>query len=312
MEQAANELRNLQDAYSRIHWENQDRGANIDQQNIDREAAALRDMQDAEKRLEQTRIAYDQAKQAEINGIAAAEAALTDAQAAHDELMAGSDRSTLAAARARVAQAEANMARLHGDQQASALAAAEAEQQQAQAVLDMLTSGPREIDLAGAAAQVQQAEVALKRSQLALDMAALRAPFAGTIVQVNLKVGEVPSVSAPAIILADLSTWQIIAEDLSELDVVRVDEGDRVIATFDALPGLELPGRVSRVAAVGEESLETRGVTYSAIITLDQMDSRLRWNMSASVNITPPDGDASSPSCFERSCPAMRAAGAAP
>ena len=62
---------------------------------------------------------------------------------------------------------------------------------------------------------------------------------------------------------------------------------------FDALPGLELPGKLQRVAAIGTENFETRGATYMAYITLDRQDSRLRWNMSATVTTAPPAGNAS-------------------
>jgi HlyD family secretion protein len=310
MEQAANDLRTRQDTYSRVHWENQGRGEGLDQQNIDREAAALREMQDAEKALEQARIAYEQARQAEVNGVAAAEAAVKNAQAALDELLAGSESSAIAAARAQVAQAEADLTRLGGDQHASALAAVEAEQRSAQATVDMLAAGPREVDLAVAAARIQQAEAALKRSRLALDMAALHAPFAGTVVQLNLKVGEIPNASAPAVILADLSGWQLVADNLAEIDVVRVDEGDPVAIVFDALPGIEMPGRLVRVAALGQESADTRGATYTAYIALDEQDSRLRWNMSAAVSIKPNATSASSRACGTGGCPAAGAAGA--
>jgi HlyD family secretion protein len=293
MEQAANNLRTRQDAYSRIHWENLGRGTDADQQNLDREAAALREMQDAEKALEQARVGYEQAQQAEVGGVAAAEAAVNGAQAALDELTSDADPASLAAARARLAHAEANMARLQGDQESGALAVATVEEQHAQSALELLSAGPDKLDLAAAAAQVQLAEIALKRSQLALELAALRAPFAGTIVNVNLKVGELPDATAPAFVVADLSAWQVVADDLSELDAVRVDTGTPVTVVFDALPGLELPGKLQRVAAIGTENFETRGATYMAYITLDRQDSRLRWNMSATVTTAPPAGNAS-------------------
>lgn len=61
----------------------------------------------------------------------------------------------------------------------------------AQAALDELTTGPRDVDLAGRAAQVRLAQAQLKQSELALELAALRAPIAGTIVKVSIKVGEI-------------------------------------------------------------------------------------------------------------------------
>jgi HlyD family secretion protein len=285
VEQSANELRDRQADYSRIYWENQSLAGELDQQQIDREASAQRALQDAEKALAQAQLAYEQACQAEITNMAAAEADVQSAQAALEEEQAGAETAEIAAARARVAQAEANLSKLHGGSHAASIQAASAEVAGAQAALEELTTGPREVDLAGRAAQVRLAEALLKQSELALELAALRAPIAGTIVKVSIKVGEIPSISEPAIILADLSSAQIVTENLSESNIIRVAEGNPVMITFDALPGYELPGRLSHISAIGENSLDSRAVTYKAIITPVRQDSRLRWNMSASVSI---------------------------
>jgi HlyD family secretion protein len=287
MERAANDLRDKQAEYSRIYWENQGQTNQLDQQRLDREAAALRAIQNAEKALDQARLAYEQARQAEVNGVAAAEAEMREAEAAQREVLAGADASLFAAARARLARAEANIASLQGDQHSGAVDAAAAEAEGAQAALEGITAKPRDVDLAGVVAQIQQAEVALKRSQLDLELAALHAPIAGTIVEVNLKVGEAPRATQPVIVLADFSAWQIITADLNEIDMMRIGEGNPVKITFDALPNFELSGKVVRVSEIGEESFQTQNVTYAAIITPDRHDSRLRWNLTAAVTITP-------------------------
>jgi HlyD family secretion protein len=287
VQQAANDLRDRQDAYSRVRGENQAIGQ-PDQQRIDREAAALRDMQNAEADYERARLAYDQARQAEVSGVTAAEAVLEDAQASLDGLRARTDSPEQAAARARVAAAEAELARLQGDQHGGAVDAANAEVQSAQAVLDELLAGPRPTDVTMAEARVRQAEVALRRSQLTLDLAALRAPFSGTIVYVTLKVGEVPASSEPAIVIADLSRWQVVTEDLSETGVLQLAPETPAMISFTALPGVELPGRVIRTSAIGQQSDVSRAVTYTAVVVPDVHDNRLRWNMSAVVRIAPP------------------------
>jgi HlyD family secretion protein len=89
----------------------------------------------------------------------------------------------------------------------------------------------------------------------------------------------------PLVRLADLSGWRVETTDLTELSVVRIKGGDRAIITFDALPGVEIPGTVTRINALGENR---RGdITYTAVITPDEQDARLRWNMTASVMIVP-------------------------
>lgn len=44
---------------------------------------------------------------------------------------------------------------------------------------------------------------------------------------------------------------------------------------------MELAGVVSHIQALGED--KQGDIVYTVTITLDQQDSRLRWNMTASV-----------------------------
>jgi HlyD family secretion protein len=287
MEQAANNLRNQQDDYNRIHTENAALGSKLDQASKDKEAAALRAMQDAELALQQATVAYEQAKQAEITGIQAAEADVRNAQAAVDGLQTSVDAGQIAATRALEAAAMANLAKLQGDQRAGSLEAAVAEQASAQANLDKIAAHPRAVDLAFAQAQIQQAEVAVKRAQLALDLATLRSPIDATVAQINLNVGEVPSLVQPAFVLADLSSWMIETQDLTEQNVVRVHEGDPVTITFDALPGFQMAGKVSRIKSMGTNTATNFNIMYTVVIAPAQQDKRLHWNMTASVTITP-------------------------
>jgi HlyD family secretion protein len=287
MEQAANELRNQQDAYSRIVWENQSRGGALEQADKDREAAALRAVQDADKALQEATVNYEQAKQVEISELAAAQSEVDGAQAFLGEQQAGADADILASARAQVAQAEADLAKLQGDQRAGMLASAMADEAAAQAALSKLTADPATVEVAIAVAQVQQAEVALKREELTLELASLRAPIAGTVVEVNVKAGEVPNIGEPTIILADLSAWQIETEDLTESGVVQLHEGDLAEITFDAIPDFTLTGKVSRIEALGHSTELNRKIFYTVMITPDNYDPRLRWNMSASIEFKP-------------------------
>jgi HlyD family secretion protein len=85
--------------------------------------------------------------------------------------------------------------------------------------------------------------------------------------------------------LADTSVWEIETTDLSDLSVARVREGDPVAITFDGIPGLNLAGRVIRIQGFGES--KQGDIVYKVTITPDRQDPRFRWNMTASVTITP-------------------------
>jgi HlyD family secretion protein len=54
--------------------------------------------------------------------------------------------------------------------------------------------------------------------------------------------------------------------------------------TFDAIAGLELTGRVSRIRPIGEN--KQGDITYVVRVTPDRQDARLRWDMTAAVSIT--------------------------
>lgn len=204
---------------------------------------------------EQARAALEAAKQ----NTAAAQKRL-------DQLKAGPTKSELDAARANLAAAQAQKAR-------------------AQAQLDLLKAGATPEQIAVAEAGVKQAQVAVDVAKAQLARLQLVAPFDGTLVTFNLQVGELASPGAPVAKLADLSEWQIETDDLTELNIVRVKEGSPVTITFDAIPDLELTGKVVRIKSLGEDK---RGdITYTVIIRPDKHDERLRWNMTASVSIEP-------------------------
>ena len=82
-----------------------------------------------------------------------------------------------------------------------------------------------------------------------------------------------------------LAFGMITLQELSLPCGASIHEGAPVTVTFDAIPGLELPGKVKRIDAFGKN---TRGdITYTVVIAPDRQDERLRWNMTASVAITP-------------------------
>ena len=66
--------------------------------------------------------------------------------------------------------------------------------------------------------------------------------------------------------------------------VGRIEVGQEVDITFDALPNTLLKGRVVYISP--KASSEQGGVNYTTIIEFDEFDPRLRWGMTAYVNIT--------------------------
>jgi HlyD family secretion protein len=255
--------------------------------------AAQANLANAEAAVKQAQAAYDQvASRADIMmlpqslQLQQATNNYKAAKARYDALFAEPDADLVANAKAQVKQAQANLDQLREPVTENEIAEAEAMVRQAQAQVDMLAAGARAEEIAASAAAVDQAQAALQQAQASLADTELRAPFACTLAVLNVKAGEQVAAGMPVAQLADLSTWRIETDDLTELDVVNVHEGDRVTLTFDAIEGLELAGTVVRIKPLGEEK---RGdITYTAIIQPDEQDPRLRWKMTAVATIPQP------------------------
>jgi macrolide-specific efflux system membrane fusion protein len=69
----------------------------------------------------------------------------------------------------------------------------------------------------------------------------------------------------------------------SESDITKVHVGQPATVTIDALSGVELGAHVSSIATVGTTSSSV--VSYSATLTLNQLDPRVKPGMSASASV---------------------------
>jgi HlyD family secretion protein len=176
-----------------------------------------------------------------------------------------------------------NLERLQNPATAAEIAEAQAMVDQAQAQLDLLLAGAREQEIAAAEAAVAQAQAAREQAATSLADTELRAPFAGTLAAIHVRQGEQVAAGVPVAELGDLTAWQVETDDLSELDIVRIQDGQTMQVTFDAIPGLVSSGTVERIQPKGEKKLGD--MTYTVTVRLDNPDPRLRWNMTAVINM---------------------------
>jgi multidrug resistance efflux pump len=150
----------------------------------------------------------------------------------------------------------------------SAVESAQAQLVQAQKDYDSLQDASLAENTAGARAALANAE--------------LRAPFAGTITNLDLKVGEFAASGSPVVTVADFSSWVVKTTDLTEIDVVNIKEGQPVTLTLDAIPGVTLKGNV---LSIGQNYSEKQGdVVYEVSVLLTDKQPAMRWGMTAEVN----------------------------
>jgi HlyD family secretion protein len=284
VEQVANQLRNAQDEYSRIQWANRNVSedpAKLPQGAIDAEAAAKRAMENAERDLDEARLSLEEARKAEVTETATYQAELREAEARLNQVLAPALPADKAAADKAVAEAQARLDQLRGKGRSSNIAISVAELDQAQAGLNRLIEDPQTSLLAVAEARVAAAEVQLKQAELAIERAQVRSPIDGTVASISVEPGQVVDDRSPAMVVADLTSWQLVTADLNELSVSQIRENDPVQVTFYALPGLQLTGKVKYIETIGRES--GVGTSYTVTVIPDNWDERLRWNMSAQV-----------------------------
>ena len=188
----------------------------------------------------------------------------TAAQQRLDQLKAGATPNELAAAAANINTAKAQI-------------------EQAKAQLELLKAGATAEQIAVAEAGVKQAQVAVEAARAQLDKLQLLAPFAGTIGTVYVRSGELAQPGQPIVTVGNLHSLRVETTDLSETDVARVQEGQPVKVTFDALPGKTINGKVVRIAPMSTPGQSA--VNYVVTVSLDEIDPALRWGMTAFVDV---------------------------
>lgn len=148
--------------------------------------------------------------------------------------------------------------------------------------LEIKQAGPDPEDVALAKARLDNARAQLSAAQAALKDLELLAPFAGTVSELSIKAGQWIASGQPVLQLADLENLQVETTDLNEIDAARVQVGDSATVTFDALPGVSMQGRLTRISP---KAASGAGVNYTVVVELNELPADLRWGMTAFVDI---------------------------
>ncbi len=137
------------------------------------------------------------------------------------------------------------------------------------------------------AATVSEAAISVRRAQL--QRMVLRAPFDGTVAEINGEVGEFVTPSPvgiptpPAVDLVDNSCLYISAP-IDEVDAPAIEAGMPARITLDAFPGRYFDGTVRRVAPyVLDLEKQARTVDIEAVVV--EPDERLLPGYSADVEV---------------------------
>jgi HlyD family secretion protein len=172
--------------------------------------------------------------------------------------------------------------------------------------------------IAGQQAVVSADQAAVDTARQNVEEATLIAPVDGTVASINGAPGEpvtvgqnqtprAPGSNAPLpdtsaggplggsslstggtsatqafMVLSDVHSFQVVAT-VAELDAARVNPGQRVKVSVDAVPGISLPGTVLAVQPVA--TLIQNVTNYLVTVGLDSLDRRLRSGMTAHASV---------------------------
>ncbi|MFN8597975.1 MAG: efflux RND transporter periplasmic adaptor subunit [Anaerolineae bacterium] len=152
----------------------------------------------------------------------------------------------------------------------------------AQARLDLLMAGAQTQDVAIAKAKVDQAKAEAAQAQAQLDQTQLVSPVDGTVAKVLIDAHQFVGPGVPIVQVADLRSLRVETSDLNENDVARIAVGASAKIRLDALPGVAVTGKVTRIDPKAKDGA---GVNFATIIQFDQLPDGLRWGMTANVDI---------------------------
>lgn len=136
-----------------------------------------------------------------------------------------------------------------------------------------------QITLANDQAAINDAQVSLESAQLSYDNTFVTAPVSGTVGQVSIVKGQ--NLSSGATVVTLVGSQQYADIPFNEVDVAKIAIGDHATATFDAVSGLTITGKVTSIDQVG--TVTSGVVNYNVRISFDIQDPRIKSGMSTSV-----------------------------
>ncbi len=107
--------------------------------------------------------------------------------------------------------------------------------------------------VAAAKETVASAKAEVARARAMLDESRIRAPFAGVIIRKNVETGDVTAPGEPLLVMEDHSTLKF-RTGVKEQDVARIEKGQTITVTIDALDDLALRAIVTKIIPSGDVS----------------------------------------------------------
>lgn len=164
----------------------------------------------------------------------------------------------------------------------SALDLAEGQLKSSQDNLDKITARPQDSDIKILQSQIRSSEAQVELLSAQIADGALVAPASGQIATVNGQPGEIVQANEPLVVLVPDSTLTIDSA-VPEMEIAKIKVGDQCNITFDAFPGQQFGGRVTRIDPA--QTVVAGVVYYDITVSLDDPADAIKPGMTANVDI---------------------------
>ena len=205
--------------------------------------------------------------------VAQAQATLDSIQASYDKIKSGARPQEIKQAESAVLQAKINrdsaeenylrMKKLFSEkaiseqqyeQAKNQYEIADVQYQSAQESYELVIEGATEEDIKSVEAQVRQTKAALDMAKYQLKNTQITAPISGKVTSIVVSSGEMISPSIPLLSIIDVSRI-FVKVGISEKDISKIKEGQKVSLEIDAFPEEKFQGEVvSKGVAVDQIS----------------------------------------------------------
>jgi len=205
--------------------------------------------------------------------VAQAQATLDSIQASYDKIKSGARPQEIKQAESAVLQAKINrdsaeenylrMKKLFSEkaiseqqyeQAKNQYEIADVQYQSAQESYELVIEGATEEDIKSVEAQVRQTKAALDMAKYQLKNTQITAPISGKVTSIVVSSGEMISPSVPLLSIIDVSRI-FVKVGISEKDISKIKEGQKVSLEIDAFPEEKFQGEVvSKGVAVDQIS----------------------------------------------------------
>jgi RND family efflux transporter MFP subunit len=100
----------------------------------------------------------------------------------------------------------------------------------------------------------------------------------------KVEVGDTPWPGMPIIGIPDLSKMQA-KTTVNEVDISKIEQGQNVVITVDALEGQSYYGKITRLATLARRERSTNVKVFDVEVTIDSTDGLLRPGMTCSCRV---------------------------